>query len=143
MKPYYEHANLTLGYAVIIKAAKNHLRYTYPQPPTNPNFTLSVCIRPTFSEKVPQEWRELITKCWDPNPDVRPECAEVLARVQELEKQYKEKKLPEWDGLRTIPSNQSNSNPKRGYLLRTESRRVPLAREDADDLKGFAHIRLS
>jgi len=123
LKPYYEHANLTLGYTIIIKTAKNNLR-------------------PTFTEKVPPEWRELITRCWDGNPDVRPECGEILDKVTELEKLYKETKAREWDSLRTVPTNISSTNAKRGYLLRTESRRIPLGRDDADDLKGFAHLRL-
>eukprot|EP01087_Luapelamoeba_hula_P015649 TRINITY_DN4699_c0_g2_i1.p1 TRINITY_DN4699_c0_g2~~TRINITY_DN4699_c0_g2_i1.p1 ORF type:complete len:411 (+),score=75.33 TRINITY_DN4699_c0_g2_i1:378-1610(+) len=150
-RPYHEHPNLTLGYTIILKTAKNGLR-------------------PSFTQGVPAEWRELIQRCWDPRPESRPETAEIMQEITRLQNLYSQTKKAEWDALvppsvlssatttttttTTTTSSADESvgdeaqlnamtttEDKRSYLIRTQSKRVPLSHSDTVDLKGFLNIR--
>ena len=82
-RPYSEFPGIQLGYAIIIKTAKNGLR-------------------PTVPENMPPQFRELIQKAWDAEPANRPECSAILEELSAIEKYYHEHKT-EWDALHTPP----------------------------------------
>jgi serine/threonine protein kinase len=37
--------------------------------------------RETFSDSVPKEWKKIITVCWSPNPDDRPELTDIITQI--------------------------------------------------------------
>jgi serine/threonine protein kinase len=116
-RPYSEYPQVTLGFTVIIKAAKNNLR-------------------PTIPSSMPAPIKELIENCWDPEPTNRPDCETVLKRLEEITQMYQQDKEL-WNSLRTTPQNISK---KQNYLSKTESMRIPLSPKDMIDLRGFTNV---
>lgn len=45
-------------------------------------------LRPTIPSVCPEGYAELMSSCWQDNPDLRPDFSEVLARLYELKKAY-------------------------------------------------------
>jgi len=41
-------------------------------------------LRPTIHEDVPDSFADIIRRCWDPDPKVRPEAAELLEELEEF-----------------------------------------------------------
>lgn len=68
-KPYEEYPHLTHGFTVMIQVAKKGLR-------------------PTFHFNVPQEWQDLISQCWDGEPELRPSAVEVIEMLEDIERKY-------------------------------------------------------
>eukprot|EP01089_Gocevia_fonbrunei_P001148 TRINITY_DN11080_c0_g1_i1.p1 TRINITY_DN11080_c0_g1~~TRINITY_DN11080_c0_g1_i1.p1 ORF type:complete len:488 (-),score=85.50 TRINITY_DN11080_c0_g1_i1:65-1480(-) len=128
-RPYGEYPNLSLGYTIIIKAAKENLR-------------------PSFPESVPSQFVDLIKSCWAPEPEKRLNCTEILNILNELENQYQSKYKMEWvhkqNPTKDESADQDEPNNKRTVipLLGTDSLRTPLKKEDAEDLLGFDNVFL-
>jgi len=71
LRPYGEFTNITQPIQIIIKVSQEHLR------PTVPN-----------DEAVPENWVNLINKCWAPNPDERPDIDELIKLIEKLEIEF-------------------------------------------------------
>lgn len=84
-RPYGEFAHLKFDFQVIIQTAKKNLR-------------------PTMHSHTPSSLVALIERCWDKNPEVRPEISEVVSALAEIQSLYTENSA-EWDALRTLPLN--------------------------------------
>ena len=72
-----EHKHLVFDFQIIIQTAKKDLR-------------------PTIPEGCPEVIKNLLTICWDKDPEVRLSCPQLAEKFKEAEKEYKEHKL-EWD----------------------------------------------
>jgi serine/threonine protein kinase len=89
---------------------------------------LNICngIRPEISEKdAPKCYIDLVNKCWDPNPDNRPNATEILKSIElfiysgkeiigQFEEAYKYRKA----NLSLIENNQLNTHPQAIYTSR-------------------------
>jgi len=82
-QPYGEYEHLIYDFQVMIQASKFKLRPSLPVGP-----------------KVPESLRKLISRCWDPNPAVRPECKEIIEILKQTEEEYL---VDSWDDF-TISS---------------------------------------
>src|SRR3954471_14182797 len=93
------------------------------------NLALSICngIRPDITEKeAPKCYIDLVKKCWDPNPDNRPNAIEIYRSIEpfqytfyrenikQFEEAYKYKKA----NLSPIQNNQSTTHPQAIYVSR-------------------------
>jgi len=87
--PYNEYPEIQHPFQLIVQTAKSYLR-------------------PTILPTTPQPLADLITRCWDPNPTVRPTCAELLNLVKSIYNQYKENST-QWDSLIESPKPPSLS----------------------------------
>jgi len=76
-QPYAEYPQLCFDFQIIIQSAKKDLRPTIP----------STC---------PASYRTAITRCWDPDPEKRPESTELMQICQDLLKEY-ESNRETWD----------------------------------------------
>jgi len=75
--PYSEYKQLVFDFQIIIQTAKKDLR-------------------PTFPKNIPPVLKELISRCWDPKPENRPETSELITILQEVEKNYQDNQA-DWD----------------------------------------------
>jgi serine/threonine protein kinase len=82
-RPYQEFPHLRFDFQIIIQTAKNKLR-------------------PTIKAECPKPVADLITVCWSHEADERPDCKQVLAKLDEIEKEYHANKET-WDSLVYIP----------------------------------------
>lgn len=119
IRPYSEYPQVTLGYTVIIKAAKENLR-------------------PTIKATMPESIRQLIEKSWSAEPANRPGCDDMVKELEAITEIYHQNQ-DAWNNLRTTPPTISK---KQYYLSRTESMRIPLSSKDLIDLKGFINVKL-
>jgi serine/threonine protein kinase len=92
------------------------------------DLALSVCngIRPEITEKdAPKYYIDLMKKCWDPNPDNRPNAREILGSIvlfkvstnKELVKQFSEAYKYRRANLSSIENNQT-THPQAIYTSR-------------------------
>ena len=78
------------------------------------NLALSICngIRPEITEKyAPKCYINLMKRCWDPNPDNRPNAEKILELIRlfkksedEIAEQFKEVHSPA-KNIRAVPKN--------------------------------------
>lgn len=85
-QPYAEYKQIVFDFQIIIQSAKMDKR-------------------PTIPSNCPEEFAALIRRCWDKDPDVRPDTPEVIELIRELEQTYAANKA-DWDARRT-PSKAS------------------------------------
>eukprot|EP01104_Vermistella_antarctica_P020418 TRINITY_DN8720_c0_g1_i1.p1 TRINITY_DN8720_c0_g1~~TRINITY_DN8720_c0_g1_i1.p1 ORF type:complete len:552 (+),score=95.39 TRINITY_DN8720_c0_g1_i1:402-2057(+) len=83
-QPFAEFPHLVFDFQVLIQVAKNNLR-------------------PTLPKNTPDHFRAVINRCWDTEPDKRPEVGQLLEAIDMLEKEYLSNK-EEWDSIITDPS---------------------------------------
>src|SRR4051794_28708320 len=76
---------------------------------------------------------------WDPVPEQRPECQQILAELEALHQTYLAVR-DDWDKVRVKPPD---GMKRQQYMSRTESMRFPLCRDDMRDLNGFENITIS
>jgi len=57
--------------------------------------------RPTIPPKTPDALKDLLTQCWEGNPDERPSCDEILLQIQSIYVQYQTEKI-DWESRRQI-----------------------------------------
>lgn len=77
--PFAEYKHLVFDFQVLIQVAKNNLR-------------------PTLPPHCPEHYRLVVERCWNTDPEKRPDTAELLVALEELEKDYLSHK-DEWDKL--------------------------------------------
>jgi serine/threonine protein kinase len=77
LRPYQEYPNLHFDFQIIIQTAKKDLR-------------------PTIPPNTPDSFVNLMKVCWSKDAKERPDCKEVLAKLDAMEKEYLEKKA-DWD----------------------------------------------
>src|SRR5438067_2116371 len=89
---------------------------------------MKICngIRPEITEKeAPKCYIDLVKKCWDPNPDNRPNAREVggeLASIyysnDEIKRQFEEAYGYKKGNLLSIENNQTTTHPQAIYTSR-------------------------
>src|SRR3954470_10980653 len=101
----------------------------------NEFLVMKICngIRPEITEKeVPKCYIDLVKKCWDPNPDNRPNAEEIKGEIElfyelrykrndnerEGAKQFEEAFKYKKAKLLLIENNQSNTHPQAIYTSR-------------------------
>ena len=99
------------------------------------NLALSICngIRPEISEKyAPKCYTDLMKRCWDPNPDNRPNAMEIKDEIdsferlrdsnddndKEIKKQFEEAYEYREANLLAIKNNQTTTHPQAIYTSR-------------------------
>ena len=92
------------------------------------DLALSICngIRPEITEKeAPKCYIDLMKKCWDPNPDNRPNAREIGDEIvlfeesgDEIEKQFEEAYEYKKENLSHIGNNQTTTHPQAIYTSR-------------------------
>ena len=92
------------------------------------DLVLSICngIRPELTEKeAPKCYIDLVKKCWDPNPDNRPNANETFESIEsirnsnlEIQKQFRKVYKYKKANLLTIENNQSTTHPQAIYTSR-------------------------
>lgn len=83
-RPYQEYPHLHFDFQIIIQTAKKG-------------------IRPTIPETCPSIFRDLVISCWNHEADKRPTCKEVLVKLEEIEKDWKQH--PDvWEAARSVSS---------------------------------------
>lgn len=70
-RPFGEYKNLQFDFQIIIQTAKKGLR-------------------PTIPPTCPEGWKQLIRDCFDHATEKRPDCGEILRRLEELHKEWQE-----------------------------------------------------
>lgn len=83
-QPYSEYTHIVFDFQIIIQTAKNNLR-------------------PTIPATCPQVYVDLIKRCWDPEPDNRPETEELIQMVRDLQNEYSQNKEA-WDSAIKLPT---------------------------------------
>jgi len=68
-RPYGEYHNLQYDFQVIVKVSKEH-------------------VRPTIPINTPEKLKNVITKCWSHDADVRPSCEELLEELTAIRNDY-------------------------------------------------------
>mmetsp|Transcript_44626 Transcript_44626/g.112459 ORF Transcript_44626/g.112459 Transcript_44626/m.112459 type:complete len:909 (-) Transcript_44626:74-2800(-) len=76
-QPYSEFKQLVFDFQIIIQTAKKNLR-------------------PTIPETCPKPVKDLISVCWDPVAENRPECVELLDMLTDIEERFK-KNEEDWN----------------------------------------------
>jgi hypothetical protein len=61
-------------------------------------------LRPTVPESCPKLVKDLIKKCWDPNPKLRPDVHLVLKELEAIHSDYSNNP-PKWESTRKITFN--------------------------------------
>eukprot|EP00011_Vannellida_sp_DIVA3-517-6-12_P004910 CAMPEP_0114614994 /NCGR_PEP_ID=MMETSP0168-20121206/5938_1 /TAXON_ID=95228 ORGANISM="Vannella sp., Strain DIVA3 517/6/12" /NCGR_SAMPLE_ID=MMETSP0168 /ASSEMBLY_ACC=CAM_ASM_000044 /LENGTH=825 /DNA_ID=CAMNT_0001826055 /DNA_START=387 /DNA_END=2864 /DNA_ORIENTATION=+ len=79
-QPYAEYKQIVFDFQIIIQSAKMDKR-------------------PTIPSNCPEQYAALIRRCWDKDPDVRPDTPEVQELLRELEQTYADNKA-DWDARR-------------------------------------------
>ncbi len=69
LRPYGEFPNLQFDFQIIIQTAKKG-------------------IRPTIPSSCPEEMTQLIKSCWAHEADKRPDCKEILAKLDTIEQDF-------------------------------------------------------
>ena len=82
-QPYAEFKQIVFDFQIIIQSAKKDMR-------------------PTIPDNCPPSYTNLIVKCWDKDPEQRPETLQLSEILKELEREYNSNKEA-WDSV---------SNPK-------------------------------
>ena len=99
------------------------------------DLALDICnkMRPEITEKdVPKCYIDLMEKCWDPNPDNRPNAVEILESIRlfkrlkysdndndkEIVKQFEEACRYKNANLLAIKNNQATTHPQAIYTTR-------------------------
>ncbi|KAL6060669.1 putative serine/threonine-protein kinase/receptor [Balamuthia mandrillaris] len=82
-RPYGEYKHLVFDFQIIIQTAKKGLR-------------------PTIPPNCPPSYADLIRRCWDAEPDNRPDCLQVAEGLVALRQEYEGNKEA-WDVLRAVP----------------------------------------
>lgn len=80
-RPYGEYKNLQYDFQVIVKVSKEQ-------------------VRPTIPPNTPERLRNIITRCWSHDSDVRPTCEELLEQLSIVRKDY-ESNIDDWSSLCT------------------------------------------
>jgi len=88
-RPYKEYPNLVLDFQIIVQVAKN-------------------CLRPTLPTDCPSCLATVITKCWNPKPEERPTCSEILGALLEMKSLYEKDSVSWQKALR--PRTESSSS---------------------------------
>jgi len=68
-RPYGEYPNLHFDFQIIIQTAKKG-------------------VRPTIPPSCPENFAELIRTCWQHESDKRPDCKEILDKLENMEQDY-------------------------------------------------------
>src|SRR6201999_1371212 len=95
----------------------------------NYSLALDICkgIRPEITNEtgVPKCYIDLMKKCWDPNPDNRPNAREIQDEItsfqrsdDEIKKQFKEAYKYKKANLLAIENNQTTNHPQAIYTSR-------------------------
>jgi len=95
-RPFAEFKDITFDFQIVIQASKKNLR-------------------PTIPVVTPTPMADLIARCWDGNPENRPNCDDILTNLERMQKNY-EAKPALWDKSRdclersnNIPGSLSNA----------------------------------
>jgi len=83
-RPYGEFPHLKFDFQIIIQTAKQKLR-------------------PTIPKDCPPSIVEVITTLWNEEPDVRPDCTQLISTLEDIEKTYEKNKI-DWNKLLTKPA---------------------------------------
>lgn len=78
-QPYSEFKQIVFDFQIIVQSAKKDTR-------------------PTIPESCPPAYASLINKCWDKDPEQRPETLQLSEMLKELEKDYSQNK-ESWDSI--------------------------------------------
>ncbi|GAM28464.1 hypothetical protein SAMD00019534_116400 [Acytostelium subglobosum LB1] len=79
-RPFSEYKNIQYDFQILVMTYKSNLR-------------------PTIPANCPEVFANLVTMCWDADPEKRPTCPEILDVLQGLERQYQDNRK-KWDKLR-------------------------------------------
>lgn len=80
--PFSEYTHLKIPFQIFFHAANKNLR-------------------PTIPMACPDVLKELIRRCWDGDPSIRPSAKELHQELQQILKNYEKKYKTEWDDLLT------------------------------------------
>ena len=61
--------------------------------------------RPIFPDNIPDNWKELISKCWHKNPHIRPSTPEIIEKLQKMK-----------DDISKTSSSENQLNKSRGSI---------------------------
>jgi serine/threonine protein kinase len=81
-RPYAEYKHLVFDFQIIIQTAKKGLR-------------------PSLPKGCPESFANLIKRCWDAEPENRPDCPEITAKLEEMKLEYEMNKEA-WDSVRAV-----------------------------------------
>jgi len=68
-------------------------------------------LRPTVPSQLPAEFKEILRNCWETDPDNRPDCDEILTKLEEIQELYKSNKSAEWDAI--LPRRKKKKKKKK------------------------------
>ncbi len=132
-KPYTQAADIySFGMIMYFVAT---LRQPFADRAHDQNLALSICngIRPEITEKyAPKCYIDLMKRCWDPNPDNRPNAREIQDEIEsfydlyyssndddrEIKKQFEEAYKYKKANILAIENNQTTSHPQAIYTSR-------------------------
>src|SRR5436305_74463 len=126
-KPYTQAADM-YSFGMVMYFVATH-RQPFADRAHDQNLALSICngIRPEIIEKeAPKCYIDLMKKCWDPNPDNRPNAIEVEksiisirdSRDDEINKQFEEAFEYKKANSLTFENNQITTHPQAVYTSR-------------------------
>src|SRR5256885_17023518 len=125
-KPYTQAADIySLGMIMYFVATG---RQPFADCAHGQDLALSICngIRPEITEKdAPKCYIDLMKKCWDPNPDNRPNAEKILESIglfknseDEIAEQFEEAFNYKKANLSAIENNQTTTHPQAIYTSR-------------------------
>src|SRR3954467_6160390 len=125
-KPYTQSADIySFGMVMYFVAT---LRQPFADRAHDQYLVLNICngIRPEITSKeAPKCYIDLAKKCWDPNPDNRPNATKILESIElfeisdgEVAKQFEEAYKYKKAKLSSIENNQSTTHPQAIYTSR-------------------------